>query len=165
MRRKAKGVFNLDLKSGHSHHFLVSTVTGIAPFISYVRTMCLDLDAGRQPDPFNFIVLQGASRADEFAYDRELLQVAERFSSLVYIPTVSRPWECPDWKGERGRVDDLVRKFTDTLDLEPETTTAYLCGNPGMIVNARGILRRRGYDPGSIKEETYWAPGEGEVEY
>ena len=165
MRRKAKGVFNLDVKSGHTHHFLVSTVTGIAPFISYVRTMQRDLAAGRQEAPYNFIVLQGASRSDEFAYDRELLDAAQRFSSLTYIPTISRPWECPDWKGERGRVDDLVRKYTDTLTLEPERSTAYLCGNPGMIVNARGILRRRGYDAAAIKEETYWAPGEGEVEY
>ena len=62
-------------------------------------------------------------------------------------------------------MDDLVRKYADTLELTPETTTAYLCGNPGMIVNARDILRRRGFEQASIKEETYWAPGEGEVEY
>ena len=81
------------------------------------------------------------------------------------MPTVSRPWEDPGWAGERGRVDDLIRKYTDTMQLDPETTTAYLCGNPGMIVNARDILRRRGFNTESIKEETYWAPGEGEVEY
>jgi hypothetical protein len=34
-----------------------------------------------------------------------------------------------------------------------------------MIVNARGILKRCGFDQASIKEETYWPPGEGEVEY
>ena len=165
MRRKAKGVFNLDHKSGHKQHFLVSTVTGIAPYISYVRTMMRDLEQGRLEEPFRLVILQGSSRSDEFGYDEELRCCARSASWLTYIPTVSRPWEDPGWAGERGRVDDLVRKYTDTMRLDPETTTAYLCGNPGMIVNARDILRRRGFKPESIKEETYWAPGEGEVEY
>jgi ferredoxin/flavodoxin---NADP+ reductase len=165
MRKKAKGVFNVDVKSGHSQHFLISTVTGIAPYISMVRTLLEDLKAGTLAQPFRLVVLQGVSRSDEFGYDRELQEVAKHHSWLTYIPTISRPWEDPAWPGERGRVDDLVRKYSDNLGLTPETTTAYLCGNPGMIVNARDILRRRGFEQTSIKEETYWAPGEGEVEY
>lgn len=165
MRKKAKGVFNVDVKSGHSQHFLISTVTGIAPYISMVRTLLRDLKEGRLDQPFRLVVLQGVSRSDEFGYDRELQEVAKQHSWLTYIPTISRPWEDPEWQGERGRVDDLVRKYADNLGLTPETTTAYLCGNPGMIVNARDILRRRGFEQTSIKEETYWAPGEGEVEY
>src|SRR6202023_4164200 len=43
MRKKAKGIFNVDTKSGHSQHFLVSTVTGIAPYISMARSRALDL--------------------------------------------------------------------------------------------------------------------------
>jgi hypothetical protein len=34
-----------------------------------------------------------------------------------------------------------------------------------MIVNVRDIMRRCGFEHAAIKEETYWAPGEGEVEY
>src|SRR5580658_2369022 len=34
MRKIAKGRFTLDLKSGHTKHLLLCTVTGIAPFIS-----------------------------------------------------------------------------------------------------------------------------------
>ena len=165
MRRKAKGIFNLDVKSGHINHLLISTVTGIAPYVSYIRTLLRDLEEGRLEQPYQLFVLQGSSKSDEFAYDRELHQLAARYDWLRYFPTISRPWEDPEWKGERGRVDDLVRKYTDHLGLDPDNTTAYLCGNPGMIVNARGILRRRGFEPASIREETYWAPGEGEVEY
>jgi len=165
MRRKAKGIFNLDAKSGHTDHFLVSTVTGIAPYISMVRTLGKDLREGRLQMPQRFVILQGAARSEEFAYDKELRAAAAEHDWITYVPTVSRPWEDPEWQGERGRVDDLVRKYADNLGLRPETTTAYLCGNPGMIVNARDILKRRGFDHGSIKEETYWAPGEGEVEY
>jgi ferredoxin/flavodoxin---NADP+ reductase len=165
MRKKAKGIFNVDVKSGHTQHFLISTVTGVAPYISMVRTLVKDLREGRLVQPFRLVILQGVSKSDEFGYDRELQAVAKEHSWLTYIPTISRPWEDPAWTGERGRVDDLVRKYADNLALTPQTTTAYLCGNPGMIVNARDILRRRGFEHASIKEETYWAPGEGEVEY
>ena len=165
MRKKPKGIFNVDIKSGHRNHFLVSTVTGIAPYISMVRTLCRDLKEGRLNEPFRLVVLQGVSRSDEFGYDRELQALAGEHGWLTYIPTISRPWEDPTWKGERGRVDDLIRKYADNLELTPEDTTVYLCGNPGMIVNARDIMKRRGFDQTSIKEETYWAPGEGDVEY
>ena len=165
MRKKAKGIFNIDAKSGHTQHFLVSTVTGIAPYISMVRTLARDLKEGRLAQPFRLVVLQGVSKSSEFGYDRELYEAAGQYPWLTYIPTISRPWEDPEWPGERGRVDDLVRKYADNLELNPENTTVYLCGNPGMIVNARDIMRRRGFEHTSIKEETYWAPGEGEVEY
>jgi len=165
MRKKAKGIFNLDAKSGHRKHFLGSTITGIAPYISMVRTLARDLQEGGSTEPHRLVILQGASRSDEFAYDRELTDAAARFPWVTYVPTISRPWEDPQWPGERGRVDDLVRKYSDSLGLDPSETTAYLCGNPGMIVNARDILRRRGFEQTAIKEETYWAPGEGEVEY
>jgi ferredoxin/flavodoxin---NADP+ reductase len=165
MRKKAKGIFNVDVKSGHTQHFLISTVTGIAPYVSMVRTLAKDLKEGRLEQPFRLVVLQGVSRSDEFGYDKEMQAVAEEHPWLTYIPTISRPWEDPEWRGERGRVDDLVRKYADNLGLTPETTTIYLCGNPGMIVNARDMLRRCGFEQTSIKEETYWAPGEGEVEY
>src|SRR3989442_7057783 len=32
MRKKAKGIFNVDLKSGQPRHVLISTVTAIAPY-------------------------------------------------------------------------------------------------------------------------------------
>jgi ferredoxin/flavodoxin---NADP+ reductase len=165
MRKKAKGIFTLDQKSGHNQHFLISTVTGIAPYISMIRTLVRDLKEGRLAPSFRFAVLQGVSRSEEFGYDHELLGLANEHPWLTYIQTISRPWEDPEWKGERGRVDDLIRKYEHQLGLTPETTTAYLCGNAGMIVNARGILRRCGFEQAAIKEETYWPPGEGEVEY
>ena len=42
MRKIAKGRFTLDLKSGHHNHLLLATVTGIAPYVSYVRTLHAD---------------------------------------------------------------------------------------------------------------------------
>src|SRR5437588_6698765 len=87
MRKKAKGIFNVDVKSGHSQHFLISTVTGIAPYISMVRTLMRDLKEGRLAQPFRLVVLQGVSPPDEFGYDSELLALADEYPWLTYIQT------------------------------------------------------------------------------
>ena len=47
MRKVPKGRFTLDTKSGRTHHLLISTVTGIAPFVSYVRTLHKDWKEGK----------------------------------------------------------------------------------------------------------------------
>jgi len=61
-----------------------------------------------------------------------------------FVATASPPWADTDWKGETGRVGDLVRKYTDLWVLLPETTTAYLCGHPCMLrKRARSSSARR----------------------
>lgn len=157
MRRQAKGLFTLDGKSGHKQHYLVSTVTGVAPYVSIARTMARQANLGNPLD-YRLVVLQAASRSWEFAYRQELVALSERHAWLEYIPTVSRPWEDQNWKGEVGRVEDVLRKHLDALGLEPSTTTAYLCGHPQMIENAKGILARRGFAGEFIREEVYWVP-------
>ena len=63
-RKIAKGRFLLDLHSGRTNHLLISTVTGIAPFLSYIRTLYRDWKSGTGPLPgeHRFFCLQGASR-------------------------------------------------------------------------------------------------------
>lgn len=160
MRRQAKGLFTLDGKSGHREHFLVCTVTGVAPYVSMVRTLAREAREGRAADS-HFVVLQAASRSWEFAYREELEALAEEFNWLKYIPTVSRPWEDRSWKGEVGRTEDVLRKYLDALALQPSDTTVYLCGHPQMIENAKGILQRRGFSKEFIREEIYWVPKKG----
>jgi ferredoxin--NADP+ reductase len=160
-RKIAKGRFTLDVKSGRTQHLLLSTVTGIAPFVSYVRTLHRDWKNGGNPIPGNhkLYCLQGGSRSWEFGYREELERYAEEVPWLKYAATVSRPWEDSSWKGELGRVDELIRKYTDLWGLRPETTTAYLCGHPTMCENGQGILQRAGWQKGSMFEELYFIPG------
>jgi len=104
-------------------------------------------------------LLDGASRSWELGYREELARFASQVPWLTYIPTVSRPWEDKSWRGETGRVDDLVRKYTDSWGLSPADTCAYLCGHPSMIENTKGILKRRGWENEAIKEEAFFIPG------
>ena len=165
-RKIAKGRFMPDLRTGRTNHLLISTVTGIAPFVSYVRTIYRDWKSGGSPMPgeHEFFCLQGASHSIEFGYREELERYASEASWFQYVPCVSRPWDNAQWTGETGRVDDLLRKYTEAWKLRPEETTAYLCGHPKMIENSRGILRRAGWKKDAILEEAYFQLGAKEAD-
>jgi ferredoxin--NADP+ reductase len=162
-RKIAKGRFTLDLRSGRTHHLLLATVTGIAPFVSYVRTLYKDWKSGDSPMPGNhkLYCIQGGSRSWEFGYREEMERVAAEVPWLKFVAAISRPWEDAAWKGETGRVDDLIRKYVQQWGLKPAETTGYLCGHPSMIENGRGILQRARWPNGSTFEEVYFVPGKG----
>lgn len=157
-RKIAKGRFTLDLRSGRTNHFLLSTVTGLAPFVSYVRTLYRDWKDGNSPMPGNhkLFCIQGASHSREFGYREEMEKYAGEAPWLKYVATVSRPWEEEHWKGATGRVEELVQRYIAEWGLKPEETSGYLCGHPGMVENCRGILERAGWTKGSVFEEAYF---------
>ncbi|MFQ5847642.1 MAG: FAD-binding oxidoreductase [Candidatus Methylomirabilales bacterium] len=150
-----QGGFSLDRESGRPHHLMVATVTGIAPFMSMVRSLVIEERRGAAPE-MRVTLLQGASFADEFGYDAELRRIAASHPWLVYIPAISRPSENPGWQGETGRVEGLIEKTLDSLQWTPRDTTVYLCGHPGMIEKGRNILADRGFHGTQVREEQYW---------
>lgn len=162
MRKVPKGRFTLDTAGGRNKHLLVSTVTGVAPYVSYVRTLYRDWKDGKFHGEHTLHVLNGASKSWEFGYHQELLRVARETPWLKYAPTISRPWDDKEWRGEKGRVDDLIRKYTDQWGLDGSNSFGYICGHPQMIENAKGILKRIGFERDHLKEEIYWIPGKAE---
>ena len=155
VRKRTKGLFLRDAPVVGQPHLLVATVTGIAPFVSLVRSLVERLHAGEWT-PAPVTALQGASRSEELGYYDELCGLDAELSWFSYLPTVSRPWDDPGWTGETGRVEDVLRKHADALGMRPGHGAVFLCGHPGMIANARGIMRRRGFDDKEIREEQYW---------
>jgi ferredoxin--NADP+ reductase len=158
VRKVSKGRFTLDTKSGHTKHLLLSTVTGVAPFISYIRSLYKDWAEKRFDGAHHLYCINGASRSWEFGYREEVEKIAREVPWLTYVPTISRPWEDPKWQGETGRVEDLIRKYADQWGVSGSDTTAYLCGHPQMIEHGKGILQRRGFPKELLKEEVYWIP-------
>jgi len=158
LRRKAKGRLILERNSGRTDHFMVATVTGVAPFVSMVRALAGEARAGSSV-PYRIALLHAASLPEEFGYLEELSELARQVDWFHYIPTVSRPWQVPGWEGERGRAEDVARKYLDQLGFRPENTVVYLCGNPNMIVNLEGVLLRAGFPPEAIRREMYWPAG------
>ena len=149
IRPRAKGIFTMDRK--YSQHLMVSTVTGIAPFISTIRSY---LNGGEQGH--KFYVMQGASYQDEFTYDNELRELVRSHPGTIeYIPTVSRPVEKKNqgWQGTTGRVNNLVEEYVARQKLTPEDTMVYACGHPAMIEDVKDRLDPAGF---KVKEERYW---------
>jgi ferredoxin/flavodoxin---NADP+ reductase len=159
LRSAAKGRFTFDTTSEHTNHLLLATVTGVCPFVSYVRSLSQQWKGEKYDGMHRLFLIEGASRSHELGYLEELVRVAEEVPWLTYIPTVSRPWEDRAWTGETGRVEDLVRKYADSWGLTPGNTTVYLCGHPGMIENVQGIVRRRGWKEDAVKKEAFFVVG------
>ena len=159
LRKVAKGRFTLDTRSSRTNHLLLATVTGVAPFVSFVRSLYRQSKDKKIEGGHKLFLLDGASRSWELGYREELNRFAAEVPWLTYVPTVSRPWEDKSWKGETGRVDDLLRKYADSWGLTPGNTSAYLCGHPSMIENTKGILQRRGWENEAVKEEAFFVPG------
>lgn len=156
LRKAAKGHLTMDLNGGITNHFLLATVTGVCPFVSYVRHLQHEWKEGRFRGEHKLFLLEGASRSWEFGYAAELAQAAADSPWLTYVPTISRPQEDAAWKGETGRVDDVVRKYTDLWNLTPDNSRVYLCGHPGMIENSMGIVKRRGWRSEYVKQEAFF---------
>src|SRR5260370_10705967 len=81
MRKLAKGRFTLDTRSGRTNHLLVCTVTGIAPFVSYVRTFYQDWKEGR-------FAGEPKLAEDFYARQRELLSRVIAGSDVVITTAV-----------------------------------------------------------------------------
>ena len=113
------------------------TVTGVAPFLSLVRTLAQDARDGKPPSDTRLFLIEGASRSSELGYNDELEQLARELPWLTYVPTVSRPWDDAGWSGEVGRVDDVIRRYADQWIPNPMRGMAHLCGHPSMINTAR----------------------------
>ena len=133
--RKPTGTLLLsDLNPG-KHLYLLSTGTGLAPFISLIQ----------DPDVYEsfekIILVHGVRKIDDLAYrdfiakelpNNEFLG-DEVKQKLIYYPTVTR-----EAFANEGRLTDLLASGKLPADiglppLNPATDRAMLCGSPGML--------------------------------
>ena len=150
-----KGKFVLEPVDDRIHVF-ISSGTGIAPFISMMKTLLID------GAPRRAVVLHGASYVEDLGY-REQLEEWERSGEypVTYVPTISRP-QAPQnagWSRRSGRVEAVVPAVYDELGLTTENSIAYICGNPDMILAVETLLTERGFPEDQVKKELYWPKG------
>jgi ferredoxin-NADP reductase len=152
-----KGKFLLEPDDDRTHLF-ISTGTGIAPFIAMMRESLAD------GAPRRTVLLHGCSYADELGYAGLLRGwQADGTYPVTYVPTVSRPNDPRNaaWTGRTGRVETIVDAVRGELELDPERTVVYICGNPEMIVNVEELLMASGFPEFHVKKELYWPKGKG----
>ncbi len=142
LSEKISGRFTLDGVPDGADLVLVSTGTGLAPFVSFVRAF------GGKGRWRHCAVVHGARSADELGYRDELSARAAK-GEVAYLPLLTREPEGPGWKGLRGRVQSLLangRFETHAgFPLDPSRTHVYLCGNPAMIDDMEARLVKLGF--------------------
>lgn len=159
---KASGMFTLDRVPSGQGILLVATGTGLAPYLSMVRSEVMSQVCPIRP----MAVLHGASYSWDLGYRGELAEMQMRCSNFRYVPVISRPNSDPSWSGRTGRLPPLL---TDPglgadigMALDPEQTQVFLCGHPVMVEEAMVILGELGYQtgsravPGNLHLEKYW---------
>jgi ferredoxin-NADP reductase len=146
--RRAKGGFVLDTDA--DHHFMLATVTGIAPFCSMLRHELQAHVTGR-----HFYVLHGASFADELVLRVELQALAQGAPWLEYVPAVSRPADPRNagWSGAKGRLPALADEHAERFGLELGKPHVYACGHPAMVA---AITARFETMAVPVSSEAYW---------
>ncbi len=139
---------------------MVSTGTGLAPFMSMLR-------AHRHDPPWRrLVMINGVRIESDLGYREELEGLAKTADWFTYIPTVSRPEKGRPWNGIHGRVPVVlspdVYESLVGAPLEPADCQVMLCGNPSMIDEVQGMLELRGFakhsrkNPGQVHLERYW---------
>jgi ferredoxin/flavodoxin---NADP+ reductase len=127
--------------------WLLSTGTGLAPFMSIIR----DPEIYEQFD--QVILTHGVRYVSELAYQQTItdeLPTNEFFgeqvrNQLLYYPTVTRePFR------NQGRLTDLMasgKLFSDLglPDADPELDRFMLCGSPAMLKDLTTLLDARGF--------------------
>ena len=104
-------MFTLDRVPAGKAVLLVATGTGLAPYMSMLRTMLVN-DTSRP-----YVVLHGARYSWDLGYRGELESLARLRPNLTYIPTITRPDEDPHFRGHTGRVQTLLdHGIVETLE-------------------------------------------------
>ena len=153
--RKPVGRFTLEdtINRPEALKVLVAAGTGIAPFVSMVRSRRL---SSKTPDMRDLVLLHGASYPEDLVYRQELEDAASRFG-LQYFSTISRPSEAKDWQGAVGRVEDFfLPQRLEALEtklvqgagaLKPGRAGVLVCGLQGTIAESIKRLAARGFMP------------------
>lgn len=157
---KASGLFTLDRASPDKGVVLVATGTGLAPYMSMLRTLLIAETRRR------FVVVHGARHSWDLGYRAELETLARLRPNLSYIPSITRPEEDPHFKGVTGRIQTLIEsgeiERLAGIRMEPSAFEVFLCGNPDMIqavetgLAQRGFQRHQAKSPGTLHIEEYW---------
>ncbi len=154
------GMFTLSNVPNNYNLVLIATGTGVAPYMSMIRTeACKGLR-------HRFAVIHGARHSWDLGYNNELKTLDWMSKNFKYFPIITEPDdEIVPWKGHVG----FVQKIWEEGHLSeawrakptPEDTHVFLCGNPYMIRDVINLLEKEGFEehtpenPGQIHLEKF----------
>jgi len=158
---KIIGTFVLSRAPVNANLVFVATGTGIAPYVSMLRTILGPATTKK------IALLHGVRASQDLGYKDEMLALERAHPNFTYVPVISRPQrEAEPWKGRTGYVQHVWEsgelKGNWGFAPAPENTHVFLCGSPGMIESVVKLLEKDGFAehtrlrPGQIHLERYW---------
>ena len=152
--KKPTGTLLIDYLLPGKRLYLLSTGTGLAPFMSIIR------DPATYEAFDQVILVHGVRQADELAYHDLVVEHLPKHEflgemiaqKLLYYPTVTR-----ESYRNMGRVTDLMangKMFTDLNlpRLDPAHDRVMLCGSPAMLKDLKHMLETWGFNEGSTSK-------------
>lgn len=152
--RKPTGTLLIDYLLPGKRLYLLSSGTGLAPFLSVIR----DPETYEKFD--EVVLVHGVREVAELAYHDYITKtlpehefLGEMISKqLRYYPTVTR-----EAFHQTGRITDLIENgklFSDlgvpTLDREQDRIM--ICGSPGLLKDLKTMLEARGFNEGNTSK-------------
>lgn len=152
------GFFVLQEVPESPYLWLLSTGTGIGPYLSILRT----------PAPWErhqrVALIHSVRYARELSYRDTIASIEESHpDQFVYVPFVSREKYTPALAGRiPAAIEDGRLAHLTGMDFDPRRAEVMLCGNPNMVRDTSSLLRKMGLTrnrrsaPGQITTESYW---------
>ena len=159
--KKPTGTLLIDYLLPGKRLYLISTGTGLAPFMSVIR----------DPDTYEkfqeVILIHGVREVAELAYHDYITQELPQHeflgemvaNQLLYYPTVTR-----EAFRNTGRITDLLdsgKLFTDLglPNINPAEDRVMICGSPALLKDLKALLEARHFQEGNTSN-----PGEYVIE-
>jgi len=157
--KKIVGMFTMNQVEEDKNVILVGTGTGVAPYMSMLRTDALNRKG-------KIVVIQGASNSWDLGYSSELQMLDDLYDKFTYIPTITEPEkEVSKWKKNTEFVQDMwknkIIEQKGGFKPSPDNTHVFLCGNPKMIAAMKEAMSEDGFtvhsrkNPGQIHIEEF----------
>jgi ferredoxin--NADP+ reductase len=151
------GVFTLADTPPEADIVMVATGTGLAPYICFLRSHVNDRPNSKMA------VIHGAAKPWDLGYFSELTFLASTFPNFYYLPTLTHADHT--WAGHRLWIEDFLvsgeLERATGIQVNPDKTHFFLCGNPTMVEKVTQILSASDYQrhsrqrPGSLHVEEF----------
>lgn len=115
--------------------------TGIAPMISFIRTLL------KKRFDKNIWLFYSVRNSEDLAYKEELEKYKQENEKFHLILTCTR--ECENWKGKTGRITQFLEEYIKT------NRPCYICGPPAMDKAIKEKLKELGVKEENIHSEIW----------
>lgn len=134
-------------KVNPKRYIMVATGAGVAPYRSMIPELTQRLNSN---EDLEIVVLMGARTKEELLYSDEFIDWSNSNTRVKYLTIQSR-----DQKPENSEPTGYVQSLLPSLELDPQSDMAYVCGNPQMVDQVVKLLEEKGFPVSSIKREKY----------